>query len=228
MARLYKYYLLKLRRVFRKLARSRGTSHKIALGAALGVFVAFTPTVGFQMIIAFAFATLIRVNRLAAVLPVWITNPLTILPIYSFNYWIGLLLVGGPGLKEFEAKMGEIIKHVEVNGISGSWETLGMLGGLGWGILMPLWLGSLLVAVVLAIPTYPVMGWIVDRLRLRRERRRAARDSRICERRAHHQPAAEADAPPAAEDPEPAAAANPEPDSSPAAIPEPKAVNDKR
>ena len=39
------------------------TPHRIALGVAIGIFVTFTPTLGFQMILVAVIATLLRANK---------------------------------------------------------------------------------------------------------------------------------------------------------------------
>ena len=65
------------------------TPHSIALGVALGVFVALTPTMGAQMLIILVVGTLIKANRIIGVLLVWISNPVTIIPMYYGYYWLG-------------------------------------------------------------------------------------------------------------------------------------------
>lgn len=67
----------------------------IAFGLALGVFVAFLPIPG-QMIVAAGFAILCRVNLPIAVMAVWITNPLTMGPIYYSCYKVGSMLMEVP------------------------------------------------------------------------------------------------------------------------------------
>jgi uncharacterized protein (DUF2062 family) len=72
-----------------RFVKIRGNPKDIALGFALGVYVALTPTMGIQMMIAIFFASLFRWNKFSAAAAVWITNPLTAIPIYGFNYWVG-------------------------------------------------------------------------------------------------------------------------------------------
>ena len=60
---------------------------------ALGMFCAFIP-VPFQMLIAATCAVLIRVNILIAVPVVWISNPLTIPPMFYFCYLVGVAMLG--------------------------------------------------------------------------------------------------------------------------------------
>ena len=63
------------------------------LAVALGVFCAFIP-VPFQMLIAAAAAVWFRVNILVAVPIVWISNPVTMGPMYYFCYLIGAAMLG--------------------------------------------------------------------------------------------------------------------------------------
>lgn len=67
----------------------------IAGGAALGLFVGFMPILG-QMFIAAALAIFFRVNLPIAAMGVWITNPLTTVPIYFFTYKIGAWVLDVP------------------------------------------------------------------------------------------------------------------------------------
>lgn len=66
-----------------------GAPHAIALGAAIGTFIAFTPTLGLQLVLAAALAYLCRASAPAALAAVWITNPLTAAPIYAATYQLG-------------------------------------------------------------------------------------------------------------------------------------------
>ena len=92
--------LMRIRPVLRWVIKLRSSPRAIAGGLALGTFIAFTPTVGVQLILAFVAATLFNMNRPAAMIPVWITNPITVAPVYTFNYWLGTTVWGGPPLKE--------------------------------------------------------------------------------------------------------------------------------
>jgi uncharacterized protein (DUF2062 family) len=67
----------------------------IAGGAAIGMFVGFMPVLG-QMLIAAALAIFFRVNLPLATMTVWISNPLTIAPIYFFSYKLGAWVLDIP------------------------------------------------------------------------------------------------------------------------------------
>ena len=69
--------------------------HSIALGLALGLFIGFMPILG-QMFVAAALAILIRVNLPIAVMAVWVTNPITMGPIYFIAYQIGAAVLAMP------------------------------------------------------------------------------------------------------------------------------------
>lgn len=61
----------------------------LAGGLSLGVFVAFTPTMPFQMLLCAIGAILLRVNLPISLAVNWIMNPLTALPIYVSARWTG-------------------------------------------------------------------------------------------------------------------------------------------
>ncbi len=67
----------------------------IAFGLALGLFVGFMPILG-QMFVAAGLAIVIRVNLPIAVMAVWITNPITMGPIYFIAYQIGAAVLAMP------------------------------------------------------------------------------------------------------------------------------------
>lgn len=60
---------------------------------AAGVFAGMFPLFGLQTLIGVAIAFRIRGNPLMAAGGTWISNPLTYLPIYAFNYRIGRWLL---------------------------------------------------------------------------------------------------------------------------------------
>lgn len=61
--------------------------------AAVGLFIAFMP-IPFQMLAAALFAIMLRVNLPLAVAMVWVTNPLTMPPVFYFCYKLGAWILG--------------------------------------------------------------------------------------------------------------------------------------
>ena len=71
-------------------------NRRSAAGAfGVGLFVMYMPPVG-QMFVAAAAAIALRVNLPISVALVWITNPLTMPPMYYFAYLVGSQIVGSP------------------------------------------------------------------------------------------------------------------------------------
>ena len=97
-----------------RLVRLQAHPDAVGRGMALGLFVGMTPTFGVQMFIALGLALLLRQNKIAALVGVWFTNPVTAPIIYGMEYEVGRLLMGLP--------------HPEVS-IQFSHETLFSLGG---------------------------------------------------------------------------------------------------
>jgi uncharacterized protein (DUF2062 family) len=121
---------------FLRFIRLKGTPEEIAKGLALGIFIGMTPTMGGQMIIALFFAVLLRENKLAAALGVWITNPLTAPFIYGLEYESGRLLLG--------MAPAHLPAHLSYTSLK----------ALGWEVIKPLCFGSLIYAIVCGTLTY--------------------------------------------------------------------------
>jgi uncharacterized protein (DUF2062 family) len=69
------------------------TRQSVAGAIGVGVFVAFLP-IPLQMAVAAAAAMFARVNVLIAALCVWVTNPVTIPPMFYFAYRVGTAITG--------------------------------------------------------------------------------------------------------------------------------------
>ncbi len=71
--------------------------HSVSGAFFIGLFVAFLPTIG-QMPIAALLALLFRVNLPIAVALVWISNPLTMPPIFFATYELGRWILDSPAI----------------------------------------------------------------------------------------------------------------------------------
>ena len=142
--RLFRYHWLKFRRL-------QDDPRKIAGGMALGVFIAFTPTIPFHMVGALALAAVLRVSPVSAFLGIQICNPLTIPAIYLAAYKVGQFLLYRdkplvfPETFSFEA-----------------WLNVLWQGGVA------LQVGGVVLAIPPAIAAYFVTLWIVQRYRRRK------------------------------------------------------------
>ena len=142
-------------RLIRPLLRIEDTAESVAMGVAVGLFIALTPTVGIQMFLMLAIGTAliwcgIPCNRLAGVIMCWVSNPFTFIPMYYTDYRLGALLLQQPVISyyEFQSKIPA----------EGSWsEILSAVAQVGIVDLgIPMWLGSLVLATTISIPSYPI------------------------------------------------------------------------
>jgi len=69
--------------------------HSAAGGVAIGLFLAFLPIPG-QMLLAALLAIYFRVNLPLAVVFVWLSNPITIPPLFYLSYKTGALMLQEP------------------------------------------------------------------------------------------------------------------------------------
>ena len=153
----------------------RSTPAAIAGGFALGTFIAFTPIIGLQMVLAVILSTLFNCNRPAAILAIWITNPVTIAPIFTINYWIGQKMWGGPMVSEVSGLFIDIGMTMAKLDIWEFKELITSVLSLGPDLIIPLCLGSLVVSTISAIIVYFPMLQLLYFLAERKKRKKTDR-----------------------------------------------------
>ena len=156
-------------RLIQPMARAQGSPTSIARGAALGIWVALTPTVGVQMFLVTVLALPLRANIPIPLALVWVSNPFTVIPMYYSYYWLGTVVLGieTRGYRALAASFGEQIKAIADQSL------LTGLGILGAEVLWPLAVGSVIIATVLAIPAYQIGLRLAARRRARMLREQA-------------------------------------------------------
>lgn len=119
-------------------------------GVGVGLFCALLP-VPFQMLFGAAFAILLRVNLPISVVLVWLTNPLTMAPVFYVTYLLGCWLLGVP-TQNINLELG--------------WESL--LVGMQ-DVWKPLLVGSLFAAVVAGLLGFALvrLAWRIYLVRQR-------------------------------------------------------------
>jgi len=110
----------KLLKIFGHLLQDANLWHlnrRSARGAfAVGLFFAFIP-VPFQMVLAAAAAIIFRVNLPISAALVWLTNPLTMPPIFYCSYIVGTLVLNHPEQHfAFEPSWAWFLESVETIG----------------------------------------------------------------------------------------------------------------
>ncbi len=125
----------------------------VAGGVAVGLFWAFIP-IPFQMIPAAASAIALRTNLPISVVLVWITNPLTMPPIWYATYRFGAWLLDLPPRDvDFTLSLENLLNNMQ-------------------GIWKPLFLGSFATSVIAAVGGFALvrLAWRLYILRQRRVR----------------------------------------------------------
>jgi hypothetical protein len=149
-----------LRRWARKLLGLSDPPERIALGAALGMAVAFGPTYGLQVVLAIGLAALLRCNKVAALLPTFLVNPVTGPPTFVLQYLLGRAVLGGGSEAERQNahRLAEALGGIQLHQLKATvGAALAAARDMGWGVLWPALVGMGLSATVLAALTYPVV-----------------------------------------------------------------------
>jgi uncharacterized protein (DUF2062 family) len=132
----------RLRRGLQWLWAQEGTAGQRARGVAAGVFCGCYPFFGLQMVLSVGLATLVRGNHLLAAAGTLVSNPLTYVPLYWFNFVVGNRLLGP-------------LAGADLDGVNRS-----NLWNQGWDVLQRLLLGSTLVGALMAL----LLGLLAYRL----------------------------------------------------------------
>ncbi|MBR9882830.1 MAG: DUF2062 domain-containing protein [Oceanospirillales bacterium] len=117
------------------------TRKSVSRAFLVGIFCAFLPIPG-QMLVAAVLALLMASNLAVSIGLVWLTNPLTMPPIFYFTYRIGAWLLD---------------THIR-DRINFHWDLASLQTEIA-AIWWPLLLGSVLTGVVLALLSYVCIQW---------------------------------------------------------------------
>ena len=177
--------------VSHRVKRLPDTSHKISLGAAIGVFVSFSPILGVHMAMALILVYILRANLVAAFITTMIGNPVT----YPF--------IAAAALNLGRTVLGRNIRDEDFQSLhaafweasTGAWQLIQSWFGVAERpegltaflseLFVPYLVGGTIIGLVLGAITYfllkPVIAAYQSRRRAvmaeRREKRRAERNS---------------------------------------------------
>ena len=130
---------------------------------AVGLFCTFIP-LPLQMVIAAAIAILVRVNLPISVSLVWITNPITIPPIFYASYKVGAFILGHKAItSDYQLTAEWFTEQLHI-------------------IWQPFLLGSLICGIISAFIAYASIRllWrlhIIRHIKERRQRNKSRQDS---------------------------------------------------
>lgn len=148
--------MLHLRDLISKLLHIEDTPERTALAFSIGIFLGFSPFVGFHTLAGVAVAFLFRLNRVALLLGVWTNTPWWIIPYYTFATWLGTWVLK---FQIDETTFKRLFQLGMDQGFisSGFWKQ----AISHWGILPSFGVGSLILAAVFALVAYPLaLRWI--------------------------------------------------------------------
>ena len=150
--------------LIKKLLHIEDTPERTALAYSIGVFLGFSPFLGFHTLTGIAIAFLFKLNRVAILLGVWSNTPWWIVPYYTVATWMGMWIMG---LQIDRAFLKEIFRlGMDQRFIrSDFWMRIASQ----WGLLLSFVIGSLILTTLLGLIAYPLsLKWI----RFYRSRRR--------------------------------------------------------
>jgi uncharacterized protein (DUF2062 family) len=146
------------RYVLLRLWRLSGSPHAIAVGCAAGVFIGFTPFLGFQFMLAAFLAWILGGSIIAATLGTFVANPLSFPLIWIATHKLGCLMLTGQLSATCSAWAGSdfaiwsdtLVQQLQ----SFSLDAVLLSVKSVWPVIMPMALGSLPLGVAAALATY--------------------------------------------------------------------------
>ena len=152
------------RATFRRLLALDDPPERTALAFAIGVFIAFSPFLGFHTILATLIAFLFRFNKIAIYSGTFINNPfLTLVPIIVASYAIGAFITGRPlGIPSSGI---ELLKNPHLL----TADYYHKLFRESWDIVWPFAIGGTVLSVVCSLVAYPVTSWVLRAHRARKQ-----------------------------------------------------------
>ncbi len=139
-----------LREKFKQILVLKDSPRLLAVSFATGVFIGMSPLLGIHTLLGIVVAWRFKLNKLVTLIGVYVTNPWTIIPIYSFGTWIGAKLLG----------IHKVLPEID-------WSSITLLDLLGKcrKLLMPFLVGSTLMALISAVVGYFIIYAAIKRNR---------------------------------------------------------------
>lgn len=122
----------------------------MATAFAVGVFIGMSPLLGLHTILGIATAWIFRLNKIVTFTGVFVTNPWTIVPIYTFSTWLGVKCLG----------IKKITPDIDWSNI-----TLNYFINEFKPLLMPFVVGTSLVGLISAVISYFIIYYAVKKTR---------------------------------------------------------------
>jgi len=158
----------RLKLILRKLAALDGSSHHLSLSFSIGVLVGFSPFLGLHTAIALSLCFLTGLNKPALMIGTFLNMPWVIPAYYSFSTWLGILIIDMPGIG-LPTGMGfqDVVSAEFLRWIASQWV-----------LLVPAFVGSMLMAVIMAGIAYLSVFSLLARFRPSRKKNSEAVSTR--------------------------------------------------
>ncbi|MBI4691660.1 MAG: DUF2062 domain-containing protein [Nitrospirae bacterium] len=123
----------------REILSIKDSPHRLAMAFAIGIFMGMSPLIGLHTVLGIMFAWLFRLNKIVTITGVFVTNPWTIVPIYSLSIYVGAKCLG----------MKQVVPNID-------WSNIGFTSLFNElrPLLMPFILGTLIVGVISSVVGY--------------------------------------------------------------------------
>ncbi len=150
-----------LRYWYLRIIRQNASAHNIALGLAVGVFVGALPIIPLQTVTLLLLVYPLRINFLSAWLATCYSNLFTMVPFYTILFYIGKICLPVSDI-HFDPNKLEMVQLIAT----------------GWDVFLVMLAGGIIFGIPTALATYFFSVRIVRRVRIRRQRRRLAKQLR--------------------------------------------------
>ncbi len=149
---------------------------RIAGGVFAGILIAYTPLLGLHLLIGLAAAMVFRINKVATLSFVWISNVFTLIPIYYPSYLLGRKILNifekEPSMNQNELMrcLQVILREVDLNSLIDIefWQSLQYLFTR---IGLELFIGGIIIGSIVAAIAYRFTARIITRHRKRKGRK---------------------------------------------------------
>lgn len=133
---------------FKSIIFEKGSPKKIAISFAVGVFLGFSPLYGIQILMSLLVSFIFRLNKIVTIAGSLVTNPWTVIPVYTANAFIGMFLLG----RSFHS-----LPNLSMSDLTDLSELLSKLGSL----MLPITIGGLLLGIIGAVAGYFIVYFIM-------------------------------------------------------------------
>jgi len=140
--------------------------YRIAMGCACGIFCSALPIFG-QTFIGMIAALVLRASVIASLPWTWISNPLTTLPMWYGGYRLGIWIMPGKH---------KSLSYTEIQALMQNFDQMDWTQGLSllstelWEALQPLWLGTVVMGLAMAAPSFILVYYVAKGILRRRNR----------------------------------------------------------